>query len=291
MSLADWFETFNKNLRIPDLTVNTISNRYKRITKQINMDFWLSDSLTTHSLYVGSYGRDTEIHTSDIDVIMELPFSLYYKYNSYIGNGQSNFLQIIKNSIVKTYPLTKLRADGQVIVIKFADGIVFEVIPAFINKDSSYIYPDTNNGGSWKITNPKPEIKEISEKNILWNKNLKRLCRMARVWKYNWDVPMGGLLIDTLAYNFMLNYEHKDKPYLYYDFISRDFFKYLSKQNSLQQYWLSPGANQRVKRLGNFEYKAKQCYNIALSAITYETNYPNSAKSKWREIYGTRFPI
>ena len=57
---------------------------------------------------------------------------------------------------------------------------------------------------------------------------------------------MGGLLIDTMAYNFMSNWGYKDKSYLYYDYMSRDFFKYLSELNDQQEYWLSPGARQYV---------------------------------------------
>ncbi len=289
MSVANWFETFNQNLRMTTDTVDNISYRYKRITKQLNKDFYNSESDIYHSLYVGSYGRGTDIVVSDIDMIFQLPYSEYVKYNAYSGNGQSSLLQAVKNSIEKTYK-SSMKADGQVIVISFTDGIVFELVPAFINDDNSYTFPDTNNGGSWKKTNPRPEIAEITAKNILWNKNLKRLCRMARAWKYKWDVPMGGLLIDTLAYNFMSNCEYKDKSFLYYDFISRDFFKYLSEQNSEQSYWLSPGARQYVWRKGKFEYKAKQCYNLSLEAIEKEKDYPYTAKSKWREIYGTKFP-
>ncbi len=289
MSVTNWFEDFNKNLRMATETVNSISYRYKRITKQLNKDFYNSESELTHSLYVGSYGRGTDIITSDIDMIFQLPYSTYTQYNAYTSNGQSALLQAVKTSIEKTYK-SSMKADGQVIVISFTDNITFELVPAFSNNDDSFTFPDSNNGGSWKTTNPKPEIKEIREKNILWNKNLKRLCRMARAWKHYCNVPIGGLLIDTLAYKFMSNYEHKDKSYLYYDFISRDFFKYLSEQNSEQNYWLSPGSNQYVWRKGNFEYKAKQAYNISLEAILKEKDYPYTAKSKWREIYGTKFP-
>lgn len=289
MGVANWFETFNGNLRMSKDTVDTIVYRCKRITKQLNKDFYNSDSEVNHSFYAGSYGRGTDILVSDIDMIFHLPYSQYVKYNAYIGNGQSSLLQAVKTSIEKTYK-SSMKADGQVIVISFTDGIVFELVPAFINDNGSYTFADTNNGGSWKVTNPKPEITEMTAKNILWNKNLKRLCRMARAWKYCWDVPMGGLLIDTLAYNFMKGCEYKDKSYLYYDFISRDFFKFLSEQKTEQNYWLSPGANQYVWRKGKFEYKAKQCYNIALEAIEKEKDYPYTAKSKWREIYGTKFP-
>jgi Second Messenger Oligonucleotide or Dinucleotide Synthetase domain len=289
MSVSNWFEEFNKNIRMSTETVNNISYRYKRITKQLNKDFYNSESELTHSLYVGSYGRGTDIVTSDIDMIFQLPYSTYTQYNAYTSNGQSALLQAVKTSIEKTYK-SSMKADGQVIVISFTDNITFELVPAFLNNDDSFTFPDSNNGGSWKTTNPKPEIKEIREKNILWNKNLKRLCRMIRAWKYNCNVPIGGLLIDTLAYKFMTNYAYKDKSYLYYDFISRDFFKYLSEQNSEQNYWLSLGSNQYVWRKGNFEYKAKQAYNLSLEAITKEKDYPYTAKSKWREIYGTKFP-
>ncbi|MFK7682662.1 hypothetical protein ACI7MJ_03045 [Aeromonas caviae] len=290
MSISDKFSTFCSSLRMSDETVDEIRYRYKRITKQLNMDFWDSNSDTNNSLYVGSYGRGTAIHVSDIDVIFKLPYEKYTQYNAYQGNGQSALLQEVKASIQKTYR-SYMRADGQVIKIDFTDGICFEIVPAFINTDDSYTYPDTNNGGSWKTTNPKAEIDEMNTANKNWNKNLKRLARMARAWKDQWDVPIGGLLIDTLAYRFLSNWEYKDKSFVYYDWMTRDFFKFLSEQDEEQKYWLAPGSLQYVWRKGKFEYKAKQCYNIAIKAIEHEVNNQEySANKKWREIYGTKFP-
>lgn len=289
MSVSAWFETFCAAIRISDASVSDISYRYKRITKQLNKDFWDTDSDIGHSLYVGSYGRGTDIHVSDIDMLFQLPYKVYEQYDNYAGNGQSALLQAVKTSIENTYK-SSMKADGQVIVISFTDGIRFELVPAFINKDDSYTFPDTNHGGSWKKTNPKPEIAEITKKNYEWNRNLKRLCRMARAWKDCCNVPLGGLLIDTLAYNFLLEWSYKDKSYLYYDWMSRDFFKFLSEQSETHNYWLSPGARQYVSRTGKFEYKAKQAYNLALEAIDREKDYPYTAKGKWREIYGTKFP-
>ena len=290
MSVANWFQTFCNDLRMSSTIVSNIQSRYKAITKRINIDYYGTTSETANSLYVGSYGRGTDIVFSDIDILSILPYKTYKKFDNYIGNGQSALLQEVKTVIQKTYSTTHLRGDGQVIVISFSDGIIFEIVPAFVNKDKSFTYPDTNNGGSWKITNPKPEIDEINRANKEWNNNLKRLCRMARAWKYKCNVPMGGLLIDTLAYNFMKDWENRDKSYLYYDFMSRDFFKFLKDQNTEQSFWYAVGSNQKVYRKGSFEYKAKQAYNISLEAIKKEKDYPYTAKSKWREIYGTKFP-
>lgn len=291
MSVSDYFSTFCSNLRMDSDTVSKIQCRYHQITKIINLDYWNSLSETTHSLYVGSYGRGTEIWTSDIDIIVQLPDSTYEKFNAYKSNGQSALLQEVKGVLQKTYSTSYVKGDGQVIGINFSDGINFEIVPTFINAYGSYIYPDSNSGGSWKTTDPKKEIDAMNSRNKDTNKNLKRLCRMVRAWKGECNVPMSGILIDTLVYKFINDWEYKDKSYLYYDFLSRDFFKYLNDLDEDQNYWLAPGSQRNVLKNGEFHAKAKIAYNNAVSAILYEDrSCPYSAKQKWREIYGTKFP-
>ncbi|WP_439670877.1 Nucleotidyltransferase [Cupriavidus necator] len=292
MALADWFQTFCANLQVQDGA--TISTRYKNITRRLNTDFWTTTSETSHSLYAGSYGRNTAIAGfSDLDMIFQLPYAEYTRYNDYQGNGQSALLQAVKKSIEKTYSVTNIRADGQVIAVPFSDGISFEVVPAFINKDDSFTFPDANNGGCWRTTNPKPEIEAIRVRNNATNGNLILLCRMMRQWKREWAVPIGGLLVDTLAYQFIETWAYREKSYLYYDYMCRDFFKWMADQSAEQIYWRAPGSGQYVYGKGLFQYKAKRCYNIALEAIEHETATPKrewSAKQKWREIFGITYP-
>lgn len=292
MGLAEWFSTFCANIQVQD--GGTISTRYKNITRRLNSDYWTTTSDTAHSLYVGSYGRNTAIQgISDLDMIFQLPYSVYEQYDKYSGNGQSALLNAVKTSIEKTYSTTSIRADGQVILVPFNDGITFEVVPAFINKDDSFTYPDSNNGGRWRTTNPKPEIEAIRARNAVCNGNLILLCRMMRSWKNKWNVPIGGLLIDTLAYQFIESYTYRDKSYLYYDFFCRDFFKWMAEQDENQEYWKAPGSGQYVYGKGLFQYKANRCYNISLEAIAHETASPKqewSAKQKWRDIFGNSFP-
>lgn len=292
MGLADWFSAFCSNLQIED--GGTISTRYRAITQRLNTDYWSTTSDTAHSFYVGSYGRNTAIQGfSDLDMLFQLPYSEYEQYNNHIGNGQSALLQAVKSSIEKTYSKTSIKADGQVILVPFTDGITFEVVPAFVNKDGSYTFPDANGGGSWRMTDPKPEIDAIRTRNSACNGNLVPLCRMMRSWKNKWDVPIGGLLIDTLAYQFIENYEYRDKSFLYYDFMCRDFFGWMANQDENQEFWHAPGSGQYVYGKGLFQYKAKRCYNIAIQAIAHEAATPKqewSAKQKWRDIFGTAFP-
>jgi len=291
ISVSNDFQQFCKNLRMSDSVVSNIQSRYRAITKRINQDFWSSDSETLHSFYVGSYGRGTAIYTSDIDIVVELPWSEYTKYNNYTGNGQSALLQAVRSSLTKTYSTSRVSADGQVVDITFSDGVKFEVVPAFkYSNNAGYCYADTNNGGSWKSMDPKSEIAAFNGRNSLSKGNLKRLCRMMRAWNAQKGVLMSGILIDTLAYRFMQQYEYAEESYTFYDWMSRDFFKHLIDVSD-QDYWLKPGSNQRVYDIYGFENKAKEAYEICLEALShYDKDYKYLWADDWRSIYGSKFP-
>ena len=49
-------------------------------------------------------------------------------YTTY--NPQSRLLQVVKKAILESYPRSDVKGDGQVVVIKFSDGMKFEVLPA-----------------------------------------------------------------------------------------------------------------------------------------------------------------
>lgn len=292
MGLARWFNDFCSEIQISDR--GTISRRYQAITQRLNVDFWGSMSREAHSLHVGSYGRNTAIAgLSDLDMVFELPSTIYHQYNDYVGNGQSALLQAVKTSMAKTYSTSHIGGDGQVVAVKFSDGITFEVLPVFENTVGSYTYADSNQGGTWKTTNPRPEIRAIRDRNRVCNDNLVSLCRMMRAWRREWSVPIGGLLIDTLAYQFIGDWTYRDKSYSYYDWMCRDFLSYLSDQDKDQDYWKAPGSGQRVYRRGRFEAKARKCYLLAIQAIEHESQTPKqewSAKQKWRGVFGSSFP-
>ncbi|WP_376695956.1 SMODS domain-containing nucleotidyltransferase [Wenzhouxiangella sp. EGI_FJ10305] len=292
MPVGDWFKEFCNKLKVQNK--ESISARYKAITRRLNTDFWDTSSDTSRSLYVGSYGRNTAIQGfSDLDMIFQLPYEVYERYNKYTGNGQSALLQEVKRSIEKTYSTTSMRGDGQVIQIPFTDGLTFEVVPGFINKDKSYTYPDANSGGRWRVTNPRPEIEAIRSRNNECNKNLLWLCRMMRMWKRKWNVPIGGLLIDTLAYQFIATWAYRDKSFVYYDWMCRDFFEFMANQDKEKSFWRAPGSGQLVYGKGLFQWKSRRCANLAIEACNHESAEPKrkwTAKQKWREIFGTEFP-
>ena len=196
-----------KNREIIPMDIrSTISMRYKTITKAVNREFWNSISDTTHSLYVGSYGRGTAIDSSDIDMLIELPKAEYERYDIYKGNGQSRLLQAVKTAIQASYPRTDVRADGQVIKVSFSDGMKFEVLPAFEMTDWTgntwYQYPDTNMGGNWLSTNPKAEQNAMRKKNDSGFGLLFDTCKHMRYIRDNYfsSYHLSGIVIDSFVY-------------------------------------------------------------------------------------------
>lgn len=292
MAVGEWFTSFCAALRISAELRSSIAYRTGRIARQLNSDFRALTSDTANRFYVGSYGRNSVIPSvSDIDLLYVLPYCIYEQYNAYSGNKQSALLGAVRASLQKTYSSSKVAGDGQVVVITFTDNIRYEVLPAFVNKGGGYTFADSNGGGSWKSCKPKQEMDAFAQRDALCNGNLVHLGRMARAWRDHNNAPMNGMLIDTLAYQFLESWRYRDKSYLYFDYLTRDFFGFLAGQSDAQTYWLAPGSGSYVFRSGNFEYKARQAELRALEAIAYQGAGKDwSAKQKYREIYGSSYP-
>lgn len=288
MDSALIFKEFVENLTIENN--DSIENRFATITKRLNTDFHNIDSSSDNGLYIGSYGRNTAIDgISDLDLIFVLPDDLYSQYNNRVGNKQKDLLQDVKNSIQKTYSQSIVRGDGQVVVVEFTNDYI-EVCPAFQELDGSFTYPDSNNGGSWKRTDPLPEAEIIESHDLTYNGNLINLCRIVRAWKNKCGVVINGLLIDTFVFNFFIeNPEYKDCLFSEYSDLLREFFHYLKEINTDRKYWYAPGSNQKVyKKNSNFKSKAKKAHKNIEEAISKDSNA--TVYEIWRKVFGKYFP-
>lgn len=261
---------------IPQDTRSTISIRYHAVTWAINREFWNSQSETQNSLYVGSYGRGTAIDTSDLDILVELPQSEYSRYDYAKGNGQSRLLQVVRSSIMTTYPNSDVRADGQVVKIAFSDGMRFEILPAFKKVDWSglwdgtYNYPDTNMGGNWRSTNPKVEQDAMKQKNNNSNGLLFDTCKHIRRVRNDYfsSYHLSGIVIDSFVYAAIGNWrwlsEGETSTSVKGDYES-DLLEYLNQRSVL---WsipslTAPGSGQEVDTSSSIDCLKKVLNYIA----------------------------
>lgn len=277
------FSTFLDNLAIQN--GDTISARYGELTGALNRFFRDTDSKTANTLQVGSFGRKTGINgISDLDMLYLVPASAW---DTYKDGKQLKLLQDAKAAILARYPLSDVRVDRLVVTITYSDFHV-EVQPVFEQSDGTFKYPDTSNGGSWKITKPRAEMQAMSVADAAKNLNLKRLCKMTRAWKNKHGLAMNGLLIDTLAHNFLQSTTSYDtKSFACYDELSLGFFRYLSDLPQQDRYY-APGSNQHVKVKKSFQRKSKKAADLCQAAI--DAAGAAGVNDKWRKVYGRSFP-
>ena len=264
----------------------------EEITKKLNSTYYFVDGdALSHSYIVGSVGRKTAIkNSSDIDMIFDLPSKIFNQFDSYSSNGQSALLQEIKNTIAERYPNTELKGDGQIVSIEFSKYTI-ELVPGFKQKDNTFKYPDSNEGGKWKITNP---LAEQEECNFIAKKKTVYLdvCRLIRKWKNNKGFRFKGLLIDTLTHDCLLN-DLKSSSLLESLLAT---IEYCSKQDRNQSYWYALGSNQKIYNddRGSFVIKAQKAFNMINKCNNDEElndvlsdllgrGYPSQTKASWTE--------
>lgn len=284
IQIDELFSRFLKKLRTDNHAL--VTQRRESIIQRLNKDFRNLDSKRYYFEYIGSYGRGTAIKGfSDVDLLYKLPSDLYKQYNTYKNNGQSALLQKVKNSLLNTYPQTDIRGDGQVVVIEFSDNMKFEILPVFDIDQKLYVHPDSNDGGSWQHCNPIAEIEMLNYINNKYSIKAKDLIRIAKKWKYYNNVEIKSILLETLAVNFIKQWEYNDKSILWYDWMVGDFFKFLSEQDSKKEYWQIFGSNRRVYKTGNFQNKAKEASAKVSEALI------NDSIEIWPEIFGNEFEV
>lgn len=285
--LSDSFSDYIESLAVDNL--EDIDKKYKRITKKLNQSFWSLENDEEHAHKVGSLGRGTAIKgVSDLDMLFILPDALYTQYNNHEGNGQSKLLQRVKEVIKETYPRTIVRGDGQVVVVSFSNYQI-EVCPCFSENDGSFTYPDSNNGGKWKKTNPMPEIRESLSMTKETNTHYRYICNMTRAWKNEVGFKFGGLLIDTLVYDFFEEYAgYKECDFDDYLSLLKDLFAYLKNQSETRKYWLALGSNQQVyDKKKVFIKKAKKAYG-KLESLSEDSE---DIYDVLQGLFGQNFPV
>ncbi|RWX54847.1 SMODS domain-containing nucleotidyltransferase [Photobacterium chitinilyticum] len=283
MTTSSNFNSLLNNLQIKNK--GQIGKRYRCITRALNREFRNSESKTTNSKQVGSYGRKSGINgISDLDMLYVIPDSDRERFK----DKQSYLLQVVRNAIRKVYKNTDIRRDGQVVVVKFKDHVEFEVCPVFLENDGRYKYPDSNDGGSWRKCNPDDELRAFKELNEDRKGNLRHLSKMVRAWKNRNDVCMSGFLIDTLCYRFLQhNSDYDTSSFGKFDQLSLDFFTFLENEGDPDSY-RAFGSLSKIPVKESFHKAARRAREICESAIEAKTE--SGERKEWKKLYGRPFP-
>lgn len=245
MNEAASFQAFFDAIKLDSL--DEYQGTIDSISQKLCSSYYEPDdaSESGYGIVVGSVGRGTAVSgTSDLDMLFVLPPAVYRKFDSYDSNGQSALLQEIRRILKERYPKTEIKGDGQAVVINFTNRrFTIDLVPAFAQDDGSFRYPDSNDGGAWKKTNPMPEQEACEELISATGGVARALCNVLKVWKNNVGFHFKGLLIDTLVDRY---FDCVDEPPRDpYDLLI-DLFEFLSQEDGEKAYWHAIGSNQLI---------------------------------------------
>lgn len=286
------FKNLIRKIRVDSKTIGFIKRKQVGIEKQIvsyvKREHMVAnrDLKSVHSYFAGSYGRGTEINTSDIDLIVALPIRVYKELRG-IYACQSYWLNEVANAIKSRYTSAKINVDGQVVSVDFGK-VKFEVLPAFLNKRKTpyqYIYADTNDGGVWRTTDPRKDVMACNELFRNVGIRYKEMCWLMRCWRDNCGVDIHGIIIDCYMYEVFSSLEYSELPE--YDMLSLLFFEKLLASNEQMPVFV-PGSKTEIQNNCHYREQAKVALEIVKYSINYQEFY-ESAIDYWQELFGKNF--
>lgn len=219
-------QLLDSSINISDGIRSTASNSHNHLRDFLNDEcnrdatFPRILSINDDDFLGGSFARHTKIWPlDDIDIYLPLDgFSLIYQQNGYrlpytvvsdgvlssnplLGNrwmigsyiSSSKLLTEFASVLKRHYPDTKVKPDGQSVVIRMTqgetsdgEGLGYDIVPCFSmqpdNKMESHFYlmPDGRDG--WMRTNPRIDT-EIAEKlHSANNKTYKKVVKIIKYW-------------------------------------------------------------------------------------------------------------
>ena len=282
------FTQFHSNLTLTPLQFFDGMTKRNGVANCLNRRYYGSTSDTDDSFFIGSWGKDTAMRPPrDVDLLRSAGRGLHPIPGSRLEPAV-RLLQEVKAALKETYPDTDMSGDGQVVVVRFGSYSV-EVVPAILLTNNRYWICNTNDGGSYKETDPWAEIGHINTVNQANNGNLRPLIRMLKTWQAYCSVPIKSFQLELLAADFISKSPWRLYDFFWFDWITRDFFFYL--YHRANTFISVPGTLETIYLGNDWQSRAESAYWRAVKACDHEQyNRVDAAGEEWQKIFGSQIP-
>lgn len=243
----------------------------------------------------GSYIKQTQINpATDVDLFIVLD-SKYAK--NYYPNKAVKLLFDFTKLVQPTYPSSRLKADGQALVITFANGLKMDVVPAFLKEGGGYLIPNAKNN-YWIATDPKKYEEFLLRANQLLDGKLKHIIKMIKCWNRTHHNIFKSLHIEIMALN------------SFYDFNENNCYAFATYQEGLDTFFIKaqnlvmtplyePFSRDQVDRYLDSETNKRKIlpsllnkyHSYIVKAVRYEASGNHKiAIGMWRNLFSNYFP-
>ena len=275
------FALFLENITLTQAQSDDAKTKYTGVCEKLFNAYYTGEYDESKKFLFGSYKTKTNVRPltsdQDVDVLFKIPQETFDKYDAYESNGQEALLQEVRGILKEKYTTTdKIKAWGKVVLINFSDGHHnVELLPALELDDKTFKIPNSENGGSWEIFNPREELEKFKISNENTHGLTRNLIKMMKSWAHN-NTSMSYKSHERLndVISFLSEYYPVGKGDVSYSKIVFDFYDFMS--------------NRCEKVLKSYIDTALE---RARKALEYEdNNKPKEASEEWRKIFGCNFP-
>ncbi len=286
---------FRQFLNTLDLETNErldAEGKAQRVATALHARYYPTRGFFNPSCYqiVGSYGKNTAAKPrTDIDMIFVLPADDLLRIEGISGNKQSYLLQEVKQVLLGRFPNTDIRGDGPVVKIPFQTYEV-ELVPCFATGTGQFLNAHTKNGGRWAFSHPAAELDHLNRADATSGGMARHLVKMLKAWQRECNVEVKSICLEIAAVVFVEQWLNRDKGFVYYDFLVRDFFAFLLSYTNPRA--KPAGIDEWIDLGPDWPSKGRTAYDRAVKACEYEqADDRYSASFEWRKIFGSQFPL
>lgn len=273
------FTKFIENITLTEAQWKDAKTKYEGVCSCLDKHFYDSAYNESHKFLFGSYKLRTCVRPivpeQDVDVLFRIDYSTYEKYQDNPGG----LLQEVRKALKEKYTTTDIiKAWGKVVLIQFSDGTHnVEVLPAYEMESGEFLIPNTENGGSWNIFDPRTSIKSFQDSNQSSNSLTQELTKMIKTWKRNTaTLEYKSYRIAEDVTNFVNNIYPDGADAGSYLSVIKNFFTYIFNRISVldARYSHINTAKTRVEKAYQYEEDGKHI----------------EASEELRKVFGDVFP-
>lgn len=275
------FDEFCQNIKLTANQREDAKTKYSGVCKKLHDKYYNCEYDGKTKLLFGSYKTKTNTRPlsedQDVDVLFKIPKKIFEKFDNYESNGQAALLQEFRTVLSEKYTTTdRISAWGKVVLVKFAEKYHnVEVLPAFEKEDGTFLIPNSEDGGSWEIFDPRKQLEEFRESNENTAGLTGDLVRMMKTWVKTTSTlsyksyKLVGDVIDFLNTEFENGADYED-----YHEVVKNFLEYLKGVCDSEI-------------IGH----VNTALNRAVKAMEYmDAEKMSEASDEWRKIFGNEFP-
>jgi hypothetical protein len=261
------------------------------------------DSSAGNYLVIGGFGNGTAVHPAHgVDLLFVVPARYALEAGVVAARGGGKVPALFREMVDllgKRYAGVEMSREGWLSVVSGpgrsiagnGERIAVRVVPCFALRDGGYQVAASGGRagrGPWGRIHPLAELRHLDRVDAAGHGKARDLIRMLKAWRRASGVALGTFALELLACEFVTVWIYQRQSALFYDWMVRDFFFWLTAQGG--RALPIPGTGETLALGDVWCADATTAHAAAAEASDLERdNRDEQALVRWRRIFGLTF--